>query len=226
MLRLEQLAELVDKHRAATQAHVREFSIGDQFFPFNTRPAVMGVINLSPDSWYRESVCLSTDSALARGKVLHAQGADIIDVGAESTLAHAARVEEEAQASRLLPVIEGLHQAGLIVSAETYHPAVARLALEAGAQVLNLTGPARSEEIYRLAASHDAAVIICYVEGEHVRQVTDFSLDADPIPGCTSSSRARSSSQPGSGCKSSSSIRGSVSTTATCRTAPCACATN
>ena len=65
----------------------------------------MGVINLSPDSWYRESVCLTAESAVQRGHVLAAQGADIVDLGAESTLANAARADEARQNSKLLPVI-------------------------------------------------------------------------------------------------------------------------
>ncbi len=59
MLNLEHLAQLFDQNRAAAQARVKEFSIGGQPFPFNSQPAIMGVINLSPDSWYRESVCLN-----------------------------------------------------------------------------------------------------------------------------------------------------------------------
>ena len=69
MLSLEQLAELLDQHRSAAGARVREFSIGGRHFPFNSRPSVMGVINLSPDSWYRESVCLTPEAAIRRGKV-------------------------------------------------------------------------------------------------------------------------------------------------------------
>jgi hypothetical protein len=94
MLGLEQLAELLEKNRAAAKARVKEFSIGGRPFAFNSQPAIMGVINLSPDSWYRESVCLTVESAVRRGKVMREQGADIIDVGAESTLAHATRVDE------------------------------------------------------------------------------------------------------------------------------------
>src|ERR1044072_4925541 len=104
MLKLEQLAELYEHHRAVAAARVKEFAIGGRPFAFNTAPAIMGVINLSADSWYRESVCLSTDSAVQRGRVLAAQGAALVDVGAESTLGHAARVEEAAQNSRLVPV--------------------------------------------------------------------------------------------------------------------------
>ncbi len=105
MLNLEELAELLAKHRTAAQASVREFSLGGKHFAFNAQPAIMGVVNLSADSWYRESVCLSSASAIQRGQVLSAQGADIVDVGAESTLAHAARVDDDLQKSKLLPVI-------------------------------------------------------------------------------------------------------------------------
>ncbi len=180
MLTLEHLAELLNQHRSAAQARVQEFAIGGHAFAFNSRPAVMGVINLSPDSWYRESVCLNAGQAIQRGKVLSAQGADIIDVGAESTLAHAARADEAGQNSKLLPVIRGLRAANVLVSVETYQPQVTRACLEAGANVLNLTGADRSDELFRLVAAHDAAVIICYVQGKTVREVGDFNFSADP----------------------------------------------
>jgi dihydropteroate synthase len=182
MLSLEHLASLLEQHPADAQARVEEFAIAGRFFPFNARPAVMGVINLSPDSWYRESVCLTVDRALQRGRVLQAQGADIIDLGAESTLVQAARADATLQKSRLLPAVRGLRQAGALVSVETYSLAVARTALKAGANVLNLTGTVDTLEMFRLAADHEAAVIICYVQGDHVRAVGDFDLSGDPIP--------------------------------------------
>jgi dihydropteroate synthase len=180
MLKLEQLAELLEHHRAAAHARVKEFSIGGKPFTFNSQPAIMGVINLSPDSWYRESVCLNAEQAVQRGRILAAQGARLIDVGAESSLAHAARVDETAQNDRLLPVIRGLRAANLLVSVETYQPEVTRACLEAGANVLNLTGTERSDELFRLVAAHDAAVIICHVQGKNVRDVEDFNFGADP----------------------------------------------
>jgi dihydropteroate synthase len=181
MLSLEYLGDLLEQNRAAAQSRVAEFSIGTKEFPFNTKPAFMGVINLSADSWYRESVCLSAESAIARGKVLAAQGADLVDIGAESTLAHAARVDDSGQNSKLLPIIKELREAGILVSVETYQPAVTRACLEAGASVLNLTGTEASGELFRMVAAHDAAVIICFVQGKNVREVGDFDLDADPI---------------------------------------------
>ncbi len=181
MLTLEELAKLAEQHRAAAQASVKEFTIGGRHFAFNSRPAIMGVVNLSPDSWYRESVCMSAASAIERGRVLSAQGADLVDLGAESTLAHAKRVDSRAQNRKLLPVIQGLRQAGVLVSVETYVPAIARAALEAGANVLNLTGTKLSNEFFRLAAAHEAAVILCYVQGPNVREVGDFDFSTDPV---------------------------------------------
>ncbi|MGD0253284.1 MAG: dihydropteroate synthase [Verrucomicrobiota bacterium] len=181
MLNLEQLAGLLEKNRAAASARVKEFSIGGRKFNFNSQPAIMGVVNLSPDSWYRESVCLTAEAAIQRGRVLIAQGADIVDVGAESTLAHAARMENAEQNSKLLPVIKKLRAADILVSVETYQPAVTRACLEAGANILNLTGTDRSDELFRMVADRDAAVIICYVQGKNVREVGDFDFSGDPI---------------------------------------------
>ena len=183
MLSLESLAGLWDGRRAEAGARVREFSIGGRPLAFNSRPALMGVVNLSADSWYRESVCLSAQSAARRGRTLFAQGADMVDVGAESSLAHAARVDEAMQQSLLIPVVKILSGEAIPVSVETYAPAVARACLEAGASVVNLTGPVDSAEIYRMAAAHDAAVVVCYVQGGHVRAVGDFEFLADPIEG-------------------------------------------
>jgi dihydropteroate synthase len=181
VLTLEQLAELLEKNRAAASARVKEFSIGGREFNFNSRPAIMGVVNLSPDSWYRESVCLTTEAAIQHGRVLTAQGADIVDVGAESTLAQAARLDDAAQNSKLVPVIKELRQVNILVSVETYSRAVTRACLKAGANILNLTGSDHSNDLFRMVAAHEAAVIICYVQGKNVREVGDFDLSADPI---------------------------------------------
>jgi dihydropteroate synthase len=181
MLRLEHLAQLLEQYPAAARAQVQEFTLGGRSFPFNSEPSIMGVVNLSADSWYRESVCLSTEAAIHRGRVLQAEGAAIVDVGAESTLAQAARATEVTQNNKLLPVIKGLREAGILVSVETYHPSVARACLEAGANVLNLTGVDHLDELMTLVAAHDAAVILCYVQGTNVRQVGDFDFSADPV---------------------------------------------
>ncbi len=181
MLNLEALSQLLENNRTAAQTRVKEFAIGEHPFPFNSHPAIMGVINLSPDSWYRESVCLTPDAAVRRGNVLRAQGAAIIDLGAESTLTHASRAGDVNQITKFVPVIRALRAADVLVSVETYLPEVARAALEAGANVLNLTGTDQAEEMFRMAAAHDAGVILCYVQGANVREVGDFEFGADPI---------------------------------------------
>ncbi len=173
------LGSLAAAHREDLAAQVAEFSIGDVRFASNSRPSIMGVINLSADSWYRESVCLSADAAISRGRVLVAQGAKVIDIGAESSLAHAERVDAAGQSSRLLPVVRELATSGAVVSVETYRPEVTRACFEAGARILNLTGTARSEEMFRMVADHDGGVIICYVQGANVREVSDFDFTSD-----------------------------------------------
>lgn len=181
MLSLQQLTEVYNAHESQTSLPVREFPIGGREFRFNSEPAIMGVVNLSPDSWYRESVCLSVESAVRRSLTLAAQGADIIDLGAESSLLDAARVDESEQTGKLLPILKELRVNNIPVSIETYHPSVTQTCLEAGANVLNLTGRAENDELYRMAAANDAAVIICYVQGKNVREVSDFSFGDDTI---------------------------------------------
>lgn len=181
MLTLEHLARLHAAHGDAANTRVKEFAIGDAFLAFNSRPAIMGVINLSSDSWYRESVCLTRERAIKRASVLRAQGADIIDVGAESTLETAARSGRDNQTAKLVPVIEAICQAGIQVSAETYLPSVARACLEAGANILNLTGSIHGREIYPIAAAHAAAVVLCYVQGATARDTGELRMSDDPV---------------------------------------------
>ena len=182
MLGLKDWAAIAAEHAVDLEAEVRPFDIAGQVAFPPAQPAIMGVINLSADSWYRQSICTSVQAAVERGGELRAQGAAIIDIGAESTLVQAQRVNATEQRQKLLPVIEQLASQGVIISAETYDVGVARACLEAGAKVLNLTGTADSETIYRLAAEHDAAVIVCYVAGDNVREVGNIPLDDDPIP--------------------------------------------
>jgi dihydropteroate synthase len=182
MLNLTDLHKIADENRAYLHKPVEEFDVGNQAFRFNTQSYLMGVINLSPDSWYRESVCLTTEQAIRRGCRLVADGAHLVDVGAESSLLDTARQDEGQQKNRLLPVIRGLSERGILVSVETYHPGVAESCLEAGAMALNLTGTTQTTEIFRSVSKRKAAVILCYVEGENVRSVNQYSLQEDMIP--------------------------------------------
>ncbi len=181
MLNLKKLTEIYERYREFYDAQVQEFNIAGKKFAWNTERYVMGVVNLSPDSWYRESVCLSTQHAVERCRVLTAQGASIVDIGAESTILNAVRADTDLQNSRLLPVIREAASQGITISVETYNHSVAEMAFAAGARVLNLTGNVTDPAIFRPVSEHHGAVILCYVQGRTVRDVADYRFSEDIV---------------------------------------------
>jgi dihydropteroate synthase len=102
-----------------------------------TLPTIMGIVNVTPDSFSDGGMFLETDAAVAHGLVLAEEGAAILDVGGESTRPGAAPVSEEEERRRVLPVVERLAAAGHRVSIDTTKLAVARAALDAGAAFVN-----------------------------------------------------------------------------------------
>ena len=176
MLTLAEIYEIYDKYKDDYNTQIEEFSIGNKKFNFNSQTSILGIINLSQDSWYKQTISYTPEQAIRRGKVLTLQGADIIDIGTESTGKTAARVDELKQTSQLLPILKTFSQEGVLTSVETYYPEVARECLKAGANVINFLGTEHSEEIYQAVADFDAAIIICYVEGKHARDVGEFDF--------------------------------------------------
>lgn len=142
---------------------------------------LMGCVNLSRDSSYRESVAVSAADAVRMGRIQAAQGAAVIDLGAESSRSGAVRVDATAQAATLVPVVEGLAEEA-VVSVETYEPGVVRACLQAGARVLNMTGRQHEDEMLTLAAEYGAAVVMCFGEVANVRESSALPLDDDPVP--------------------------------------------
>ena len=179
---LVELSRLVALHGDALAHPICPVRIAGRTLDLDTEPLVMGVVNLSRDSTYRDSVAVSTTSAVRRARVMHAQGAGLVDLGAESTTLRAARIDEQEQIRTLVPVIEELTDAGIATSVEAYGPAVVAACLAAGASVVNLTGSAELAAIYRHVAGHGAALVLCFVPGQNVREVGDAFLDGDPIP--------------------------------------------
>lgn len=182
MLTLSRLAELALAHPGELAAPVAAVRIAGHTRDLDAHPLVMGVVNLSRDSIYRDSVAVSTASAVRRARMMRAAGAELIDVGAESTTLRAARVTTADQVGALVPVIEALSAEGIPTSVEAYSSEVVRACLAAGASVVNLTGSRELEVIYGLAAEHDAAVVLCFVPGANVREVRDAGADTDPFP--------------------------------------------
>ena len=173
MLTPDVLLPLWEAHRDALAAPVRTLEFSRWGRTFTDRAYQMGVVNLSRDSSYRESIVHTVDAALYRSRRMTIEGAAMVDVGAESTGETADVLDIEAQLASLLPVVRALVDDEIMVSAETYHTEVAVAALEAGAAVINLTGRVDDVELYEAIARHDAGLILCYTPGENSRSTDD-----------------------------------------------------
>ena len=103
------------------------------------RPLIMGILNITPDSFSDGGKYFSAESALAHARKMVADGTDIIDIGAESTRPNAERVSAEDELARLVPAIRAVRSLfpNIPISADTYKPQVARAAIEAGADIIN-----------------------------------------------------------------------------------------
>lgn len=113
--------------------------------PTPGRTLVVGVVNVTPDSFSDGGEWLDPDEAIAHGLHLLAEGADIVDVGGESTRPGAVRPPQEVELSRVLPVIAALAAAGGVVSVDTMRPEVAERAVRAGARLVNDVSGGRAE---------------------------------------------------------------------------------
>ncbi len=141
------------------------------------RPAlVMGIVNVTPDSFSDGGQFLDTRAALAHAEALVAEGAEIIDVGGESTRPHAAPVSEEEELRRVMPVIEGLApRLRVPMSIDTQKPGVARAALAAGASVVNDIAANRTDPaLWRWVAKAGAGYVCMHMQG------TPQTMQADP----------------------------------------------
>jgi dihydropteroate synthase len=126
----------------------------------------MGIVNVTPDSFSDGGQFDSTDAAIEHGLELVEQGADIIDVGGESTRPGATRVDAKAERKRVLPVIEELVGHGVRVSVDTTRSAIARAAAEAGAEFVNdVSGGLADEEMYRTVAETGVTYIAMHWRG-------------------------------------------------------------
>jgi dihydropteroate synthase len=180
VISLEDLATLREAYSAELGLPVTPVRVGDVVIG-GTAPVLMGTVNLSRGSTYRESIAVSQESAIRMARVQIAQGAQVVDLGAESSTARADRVPPDDQIAALVPVIEAV-AAETVVSVETYEPSVVRKGLAAGARILNMTGRQHEDEMFALAAEYDAAVVLCFVELDNVRDVGAAPMAADPLP--------------------------------------------
>ncbi len=132
-----------------------------------SRTHIMGILNATPDSFSDGGLYVDTDRAVRHAQEMAAAGADIIDIGGESTRPGAAPVSEEEELARVIPLIERLASESTVpLSVDTYKSAVARKALEAGASIINdISGLRFSPDMAKIAADYGAAVVVMHIKG-------------------------------------------------------------
>lgn len=142
------------------------------------RVLIMGVLNRTPDSFSDGGAFLDESAAISRVREMLAQGADIVDIGAESTRPGSKAVPDEEQIARLGETIPIATRMGAIVSIDTTSAAVAEHALGQGATVVNCVDPARAAELGALCAARGAALVIMHCRGS-MTAMQGFSAAAD-----------------------------------------------
>ena len=145
----------------------RPWTIAGRNVDLSQRGMIMGVLNVTPDSFSDGGEHFSTDKAIARGLQMAGEGAQIIDVGGESTRPGAKPISAEEESNRILPVIEKLRaQTDVFISVDTSKAAVASAALDAGASIVNdVTGGRGDVEMMPLIGRRAAAFIIVHMQG-------------------------------------------------------------
>jgi dihydropteroate synthase len=139
-------------------------------YPWEDRPAVMGILNVTPDSFHDGGEHFEIADAVAAAERMVTDGADVVDVGGESTRPGADPVSVEEEMDRVVPVIEAISETDAVVSVDTRRAAVGRAALEAGADVLNDVSGLEDPEMRFLAAERDVPVVVMH------------SIDAPVVP--------------------------------------------
>jgi dihydropteroate synthase len=129
-------------------------------------PLIMGVVNASPESFSDGAESATLDLQLARARELLGAGADLLDVGGESGVTNRAPLSPEAEIARILPLVKELVAAGHLVSVDTWKPAVARAALEAGAHLINDVSGLLHPEIADHCARFGAGLVLMHTRAE------------------------------------------------------------
>jgi dihydropteroate synthase len=140
----------------------------DRELPLDERTLVMGIVNVTPDSFSDGGMFRDADAAVAHGVRLLAEGADLLDVGGESTRPGSDPVGVEEERSRVLPVVEGLRREApeAVLSVDTRKAAVAKDALASGADVVNDVGAGTDPEMFDVVASAGAGMVLMHMGGE------------------------------------------------------------
>lgn len=143
------------------------------------RPLIMGILNVTPDSFSDGGLHFDRDRAVETALRMEADGADIIDIGGESTRPGSAAVSREAECERIIPVIERLAgKLSCAISVDTWKSSVAERAVLAGAEIINdISGFTFDQEMAGVAAAHGAGVVLMHTRGtpETMQQDTGYA---------------------------------------------------
>lgn len=140
---------------------------GDYLLQFNRRTLVMGILNVTPDSFSDGGKYINRDDAINHGIKLAAEGSDIVDIGGESTRPGAEPLSLEDELNRVIPVIKELaKEVQIPISIDTYKSEVAREALDAGASIINdISGLKSDDKMAGIAAEYDVPVVVMHIKG-------------------------------------------------------------
>jgi dihydropteroate synthase len=130
-----------------------------------SRPLIMGIVNVTPDSFSDGGRYESAPAALAHAERLIAEGADLLDIGGESTRPGAADVSESEELDRVLPLVEALRDSSVTISVDTSKPAVMRAALAAGAAVINDVRAFRAQGALEAVRGSDCGLVLMHMLG-------------------------------------------------------------
>jgi len=141
---------------------------GERTLDLTSRTHIMGILNVTPDSFSDGGKFFDKDQAIRQGIQLTGDGADIIDIGAESTRPGAEAVSEQEEIDRLMPVIEGLrNEIDVPISVDTYKSGVAEEALKNGADMINdISGLRFDPEMKNIVSRYDVPVVVMHIKGE------------------------------------------------------------
>lgn len=161
------------------------WSTGRKLFDFSRRLCIMGILNVTPDSFSDGNCFLDTDRAVDRALEMEAEGADIIDIGGESTRPFAPPVSEEEELRRVMPVLERLQgKLSIPVSIDTYKSRVARETLAAGAEIINdISGLAFDARMAETVAEADAGLVLMHTRGRpaEMQKNTEYESVIDEV---------------------------------------------
>jgi len=147
--------------------HTYEFEIRARNYRINVPPVkIMGILNVTPDSFSDGGKYYTVENAVKRVHEMVREGADIIDIGGESSRPFSSPVSEEEELGRIIPVLENLDDLKVPISIDTYKPRVAEEALKRGASIVNDIYGLRKEGMAEVIKDYDAAVVIMHMKGE------------------------------------------------------------